>query len=128
MPDVFGPIERFSEVIKGLATVEQRLDMMSLLAKYQDALAEVGELKDENKRLREELAWKKRSEWIGPELYIVEDDGGKTGPICPECFKEEIISMLADFGSKGVMCARCRKAYAGVEASVQGRSAKVTIA
>lgn len=62
----------------------------------------------------------KRLERVGGSYYLPEDDGSKTGPVCPQCYGADEIVCILHRSRSGARCARCGTRYAGVEASVDG--------
>ena len=62
----------------------------------------------------------KRLERVGGSYYLPEDDGSKTGPVCPQCYEADKIAVILERANGGASCSRCRTRYAGVEASAEG--------
>lgn len=83
------------------------------------------ELADENARLRRELAARKRLERRGPAVFVLEDDGEETGPVCPQCHNGDGIVVLLERATGGARCSRCGTRYAGVDAPEYGRCPRI---
>ena len=107
--------------LEAAANAETRAKLAQVSAAYFEAVSENFELAEENRRLREELARKKAVEVVGGEYFVLEADGSKTGPVCPECYSGGITVVLESSSHGGAQCSKCGARYAGVRASVEGR-------
>lgn len=64
-------------------------------------------------------------ETIGAASYVLEADGSKTGPVCPECYRDGITVFLESASKGGAQCSKCGARYAGVRASVEGHRQRI---
>lgn len=126
MPNISNIIKGFLDVANAAQSTVDKSRILDLVSQVQQISAELDSLREENKMLREQLAKRKKMERIGGACYILEDDGAKTGPICPQCYAEDGIVMLLESDSHGASCSRCGTRYAGVASSIEGPRAMVS--
>lgn len=108
------------DVAREVASLDARIQLMDALDMAADLREENESLREENAVLRRRLAAKKRLERDGGACYVLEDDGTKTGPVCPDCYGRDGIVMLLERFNGGARCSRCKVRYAGVEPAVEG--------
>lgn len=120
MPSVSTAVKTFIRTYAEMNPNEERAALLDLREQVSDLEEENRELRRENSELRERLASKKRLQRIGSAYYVLEDDGTKTGPVCPECYSGDGIVCALEECQHGARCARCSTRYPGVRASVQG--------
>ena len=120
MPSASGAVRAFIKTYAELNPDEERMALLDLMDQVSDLEEENRELRRENAELRERLASRKRLERVGGAYFLLEDDGSKTGPVCPQCYEEDKIAVILERANGGASCSRCRTRYAGVEASAEG--------
>lgn len=120
MSSAYETIRAAREAAKALASIDARIQLMDALDMLADLREESEALKMENAELRRRLAERKRLERFGGACYILEDDGSRTGPICPDCYGGDGIVMLLEEGNGGAQCARCETRYPGVDPASEG--------
>ena len=125
MPDVSGAIKTFIRTYAEMNPDEEKMALLELREQVYDLEDENRMLKRENSELRERLAARKKLERIGGAYYVLEDDGSKTGPVCPHCYIEDGLVMILEGSANGARCARCKDVYPGVAASVEGYRQRV---
>lgn len=126
MPNIANIVKGFLDVANAAQSTADKARILDLISQVQQMNAELDSLKEENKMLREQLAKRKKMERIGGACYILEDDGSKTGPICPQCYTEDGIVMLLESDARGASCSRCGTRYAGVTSDIDGPNAMVS--
>lgn len=56
-------------------------------------------------------------ERIEASYYIIENDGSKTGPVCPYCYQRDVIVvLLTHYGRIWATCESCDRSYPDVAA------------
>lgn len=120
MPSFTDTLNAARDAIKAVSSIDDRIKLMDALDALSELHMENNALKEENRMLREKLAARKRLERRGAEVYILEDDGTETGPICPQCYGADGIVMLLERANGGARCSRCKARYAGVDPAVEG--------
>lgn len=120
MPSVSGAVRAFIKTYAELNPDEERMALLDLMDQVSDLEEENRELRRENAELRERLASRKRLERVGGAYFLLEDDGSKTGPVCPQCYEADKIAVILERANGGASCSRCRTRYAGVEAFAEG--------
>lgn len=120
MPSVSGAVRAFIKTYVELNPDEERMALLDLMDQVSDLEEENRELRRENAELRERLASRKRLERVGGAYFLLEDDGSKTGPVCPQCYEADEIACILEGSKAGSRCARCGTRYPGVDASVEG--------
>lgn len=126
MSSIANIVKGFLEATETVQSIPDKARILDLISQVQQMSAELDSLKEENKMLREQLAKRKKMERIGGTCYILEDDGAKTGPICPHCYADDGIVMLLESDAHGASCSRCRTRYAGVTSDIDGPIAMVS--
>lgn len=126
MPNISNIIKGFLDVANAAQSTVDKSRILDLVSQVQQISAELDSLREENKMLREQLAKRKKMERIGGACYILEDDGAKTGPICPQCYAEDGIVMLLESDAHGASCSRCGTRYAGVTSRIEGPRARIS--
>lgn len=133
MSDLSDAIKAFVRTYSDMNPDEERaaaLDLRERVADLEDENRELrrrnAELADENERLRKKLAARKRLERRDGAVYLLEDDGTETGPICPQCYESDGVIMLLERANGGAACSRCRTRYAGVAPAVDGYRARIS--
>lgn len=114
--------ELVKTIIKTYANIspdDEMLLLMDLRDKVWQLEKENGSLRQENARLKEQLAARKKLERHGASIYILEDDGAETGPICPDCYQRDSVVMLLARADGGARCTRCRTLHAGVVSALE---------
>lgn len=99
---------------------EEKMALIDLREQVSDLEEENRRLKAENAELRAKLVSRKKLERVGGACFILEDDGSKTGPVCPNCYEHDGIVMLLERANGGARCSRCNTRYAGIEPAVEG--------
>ncbi len=89
MPSITNIVKGFLDVANAAQSIADKARILDLISQVQQMSAELDSLKEENKMLREQLAKRKKMERICGVCYILEDDGAKPGPICPQCYAED---------------------------------------
>lgn len=77
--DLANAANRAGDVAKLIETQQQIMDVLD----------ENRQLRDRVAALEDELAMDSQLERDGFAYYIVEEDGKKTGPVCPVCYKRD---------------------------------------
>lgn len=109
-------------IIKTYANIspdDEMLLLMDLRDRVWQLEKENDSLRQENAKLKEQLAAKKKLECHGASIYILEDDGTETGPICPDCYQKDNIIMLLVQAEGGARCTRCKTLHAGVASTLE---------
>ena len=125
MPDLSEAIKALVRSYADIRPDDAEVQLLELQKRALEIEAENMELLRENEELRRLLARKKAMETFGGASYILEPDGGKTGPVCPRCYnRDEVVSILEGV-PHGARCAVCGARYPGVRASVEGPRQRV---
>ena len=125
MPDLSETIKALVRSYADIKPNDVKVELLELQKRALEIEAENMELVRENEELRRLLARKKAMETLNGASYILEPDGGKTGPVCPKCYnRDEVVSILEGV-SNGARCAVCGARYPGVKASVAGPRQRV---
>lgn len=132
MSELFEALKAFIKTYSGMNPDEERAALLDLRERIGDMEDENRELKRrnaqlvcENEQLRRKLAERKKLERRGGAVFLLEDDGAETGPVCPDCYESSGVVMLLEHANGGARCARCRTRYPGVTPAVDGH--KTTI-
>lgn len=125
MNSVMDTIKVASSVVSGIDVAADRLALLELIDKTHLLFEENQDLKRQNARLVEQLSRCKALERIGGAFYILEQDGSRTGPICPLCYERDGIPRILRSTEEGAECASCGEQYPGVEASVRSRRCEI---
>ena len=120
MADILDAISDAREVVKTISSVDDRIRLSEALDRASALRDENERLKKKVKKLRKKLAAMKRLETYKGASFIIEDDGEKTGPICPRCYKRDGIVVILVRSNDGAKCQVCKNLYAGVETHVRG--------
>ena len=127
MSELAEALKAFIKTYSGMNPDEERAALLDLRERVGDMEDENRELKRrnaelacENERLRRKLAERKKLERRGGAVFLLEDDGTATGPICPDCYESSGVVMLLEQANGGARCARCRTRYPGVAPAVEG--------
>lgn len=114
MPSVSGWIDAGRRIAGLVASYDDKLKVLELVARAADLQAENEDLRRKVRELGEELARKKKLETMSGATYILEDDGSRTGPICKACYDErDLVVRLVRFRG-GSRCVNCGNVYPGV--------------
>ena len=119
MPSIVDIGKAFLEVSASIQSVDDKARLLDLMSQMQEMGLEMDRMRDENSNLRKQLASRKKLERIGGAYYVLEDDGSKTGPVCPQCYVRDELVCILERSPSGAHCARCGSRYPGVDASVE---------
>lgn len=120
MADLLDAISDAREVVKTISSVDDRIRLSEALDRASALRDENERLKRKVRKLRKKLAAMKKLETYKGASYVIEDDGEKTGPICPWCYKHDGITVLLARSNGGARCQVCKRLYAGVSTPVEG--------
>lgn len=116
MADAHEAIQGVLAVGKGLASIDDRIKLTEAVSVLEGLEDENRRLAKENDDLRKELKRRKELEREGNAYYLLENDGSKTGPLCPKCYKDDGLVFALAKNSRGkVVCTVCGREYSGVK-------------
>ena len=120
MPNPADYVATLAEMAKVALTVDDKMKLVEASAALNEVLGENRRLMDENSELRTKLAYRKALELRDGSYYIIGDDGGEIGPICPQCYQDRGLAYLLERDNGGARCSVCRTRYAGSKYAVEG--------
>ena len=120
MADILSMVSDAREVVKTVASVDDRIKLAAALDSVSELQEKNYKLKHKVKKLKKRLAAMKRMESYGGAYYVLEDDGRKVGPVCPLCSQQKRVIVILERERGSGHCPCCRTRYPGIKASVEG--------
>ena len=125
MPDIFQIGADLGEMAKAVASADDKMRLVEAAMALNELAVENKRLMDENAGLRVELARRKALEYRGGSYYLIEGDGSEVGPVCPRCYRAEVLISRLERANGGARCSVCGTRYAGSRHAVDGYRQRV---